>query len=179
MSRKGISMKKRMILIIAIALVILVGLYLVLVEEIFIRMNSGSVSGVIRLEVDGEVVNIDGIDVKASLGSDINTSTQLIDGIFDFDRGAYGYYRFYFSLDPNTWGEIGQMLDIEITYFNTYHRATILCAIRIIVTTGDNSSIEVVASAVREHRTHISYINSEIFPINSADVPISVHIPSP
>jgi hypothetical protein len=99
--------------------------------------------------------------------------------VFNLDEGAYGYYRLYFSLDPSTWGEIGQMPDIEIIYFNTYHRATVLYAVRVIVTTGDNSSIEVVASAVREHHTHISYINSEILPIDSSDMPISVRIPSP
>jgi hypothetical protein len=172
-------MKKRIILIIALALVVLLGLYLVFVEDILIRMNSGRVSGVISLEVDGEVVEIDGIDVKAFLGSDVNDNTKLIDGIFNFDKGAYGYYRFYFSLDPNAWDEIGQMLDIEITYFNTYHRATVLFVIRVIVTTGDNSSVEVVASAVREHRTHINYINSQITLINSTNMPISVRIPSP
>lgn len=144
-----------------------------------IRMNTGSVSGVIHLTIDGEAVEIDGIDVEVFLGHNFNTNMKLRDGTFNLNRGAYGYHRLNFSLDPSTWDNTGENLEIEITFFNTNPRATTLYGIAVIITTGENSSIEIVATAVHENSNHLHYIRSELLPLNSTDMPISLHIPSP
>jgi len=157
--------------ILAVALLVIAGIAAVFL--LFQLNASGSTSGTIQLFVDGEEVQIDGINVEFSFAMEDSRNGQLQNGRFGFNTSAYGLYAIKFSITPSVWGGGGQPIYFEVTYFNAYHRAGTEFSIQLNVVMANISTVEVVASAGN------AFINSGEVLIESSDTIVSVHIPSP
>ena len=146
---------------------------------LFLNFNiMGSTSGTVRLFIDGEETEIDGVVIELTFirgdGNESSVSRQLRNGRFHFNRSQYGMYAINFSLAPDIWDDLGQAIHFEIHYFSIDARAITEFDIKLNVVTEANM-IEVIANAGRAH-THIS---SDKMSIDPAGMIISIHIPSP
>jgi len=134
------------------------------------------VSGTIQLFVDGEETQIDGANVSLLFtrnDSEVRMERQLENGHFHFNRSAYGFHRIRFYLEPSIWGQSGRPIAFNISYFNTYHRASTEFDIQVNITTGAGDMVEMIAGV------GTASASSEKMPIEAGGMKISVHIPSP
>jgi hypothetical protein len=141
-------------------------------------IEKGETSGTVKLLIDGEEAAMDGVFVEFSIADDSNgnkfsESSQLKNGSFSFKESQYAIYFIKFSLDPNMWGDTGEVIGLEIRYFCAYNKAITDFDIQIKIVTEEIKTIELVAGVGE------STINSGIIPIDPLGKTISVYIPSP
>jgi hypothetical protein len=156
---------------------LLIFLSAVATSLLFITNEVGATSGTVRLFVDGEEMEIDGVVVEFSFTRagvhEFSEIRQLENARFHFNIGAYGFYYINFSLDPNIWEELGELVHFEIQYFNTSPRAHTDFDIRIELVSEVDHKIEVAANVGR------AGVSSGKVLIEPSGMTIVVRIPSP